>query len=342
MHRASEMLLQSVLKGWAVGVIALGLAACASPPPPAPISPARAALHADARALTPLAQSTPAKEFLRAVHALPAQAPRVVYTDSKRRTSLAPDQWQALPADQQTAYARETHDEAFYYATYYGSPLGYVRALDVAGQLGLATLDGARILDIGYGAIGAPRLMGAAGAEVSAVDVDSLLPALYRERDDYGVFKGMEGRTGTLALYDGVYAGDAAMTKAIGGHFDMIISKNTLKRGFMKPPAGRKAFVAFDVSDADFLAVVHRALAPGGLFVIYNIAGPFAADKPSTDGRSPFDRDTLLKAGFSVLALDANDDAQVRAMGAALAWDKDMGDLSKNLFALYTVVRKAP
>jgi SAM-dependent methyltransferase len=306
------------------------------------MSPARAALQADAQTLTPLAQHTPAKEFLRAAQALPPQVPRVVYTDRKRRTSITPAKWEALPADQQGAYTRETHDETFYYATFYGSPLAYVRALDIAGQFGLATLDGARILDIGYGAIGAPRLIGAAGGEVSAVDVDSLLPALYRERDDYGVFKGMEGRTGTLALYDGVYAGDASMTKAIGGHFDMIVSKNTLKRGFMKPLAGHKPYVEFGVNDADFLATVHRALAPGGLFLIYNIMGAFSPEKPSTDGHTPFDRDALVKAGFSVLAFDARDDAQVRAMGAALAWDKDMGDLTKSLFAVYTVARKAP
>ncbi len=235
------------------------------------------------------------------------------------------------------------HDEAFYYATHYGSPLAYVRALDVAGQYGLRSLDGARVLDIGYGAIGAVRLMATAGAQVSALDVDSLLPALYRERSDQGLVRGVGQRVGSLALFDGHFAGDASLTKALGRHHDFLVAKNTFKRGFMKPAAaGAKPWVDFGVPEADLLRALHHALAPGGLFVIYNLAGRFNPERPSTDGRSPFDRAALEAAGFEVLALDASDDTAARAMGQALGWQEQMGDLSQNLFALFTVLRAKP
>ncbi len=327
----------------AVALLAV-VAGCApiSPPPTtasATTSPALQQLQADAQTVSPWATSAPAREFLAAAPLLPPPTPRTVYTNRTLRQSLTPAQHAQLAPEARSGFEPVVHEEVFYYATYYGTPMAYVRALDLAGQHGLRSLDGARVLDIGYGAIGAPRLMATAGAQVQALDVDSLLPALYRERSDQGLIRGLGSRVGTLALFDGLFAGDPALTKALGRHHDLIVAKNTFKRGFMKPLPGRKALVEFGVSDAALLSALRHALAPGGLLVIYNLAGALNPERPSTDGRSPFDRAAYAAAGFEVLALDASDDTAARAMGQALGWDKQMGDLSQNLFALFTVLR---
>jgi hypothetical protein len=310
---------------------------------PAPLSPALQQLRTDATAVAPFATTAPAREFLAAVTALGPQAPREVYTHSAKRQSLSPAAYQQLPAAEQAGYERVVHDEAFYYATHYGTPVAYVRALDLAAQHGMRTLQGTRVLDIGYGAVGAVRMMAGAGAQVAALDVDSLLPALYRQPSDQGRVAagvpGTDGRSGSLALFNGVFAGDAALTHTLGGPFDLIVSKNTLKRGFMKPAPGRKAWVDFAVPDTVLLDTLRKNLAPGGLLVIYNLAGKPDAARPATDGRSPFERSAFEAAGFEVLAFDAPDDTAARAMGQALGWQVQMGDLQSNLFALVTVLK---
>jgi hypothetical protein len=45
-------------------------------------------------------------------------------------------------------------------------------------------------------------------------------------------------------------------------------------------------------------------------------------------------------AGFRVLAFDVNDNAAVRATDAGLGWHESTGELSKSLFASFTVVAK--
>ena len=167
------------------------------------------------------------------------------------------------------------------------------------------------------------------------------MPALYREVTDQGRVAGFDGRAGELTLFNGVYAGNVTLTKLIGKDFNLIVTKNTMKMGFMKPSNVRPPFVSFEANDEVLLDTIYDALAPGGLFVIYNITGALDPAKPSTDGRSPFTRDQFTRANLNVLALDANDDVATRAMAKALGWEKQMGDLEKNLFALYTVVQRA-
>jgi SAM-dependent methyltransferase len=253
---------------------------------------------------------------------------------------VTPVEHNALNPSEREGFERIDYDDTFYYSTHYGSPVAYMRAVEIAGVHGIASLNAARILDIGYGAIGGVRMMASAGAQVSAVDIDSLLPALYRDAADQGSVKGIDGRTGSIALFHGVYAGNTTLTKLIGRNFNVIVSKNTMKRGFMKPTASRKAYVSFDASDEVLLDTIYDTLAPGGLLVIYNITGAPDPAKPATDGRSPFSREQFVKANLNVLALDASDDAGVRAMGKALGWHVQMGDLDKNLFASYTVVQR--
>jgi hypothetical protein len=48
-------------------------------------------------------------------------------------------------------------------------------------------------------------------------------------------------------------------------------------------------------------------------------------------------------AGFRVIEFDRDDSPAARAMGHALGWDQGNGamDLEKDLFATYTLVRRA-
>ncbi|MGL5004520.1 MAG: hypothetical protein ACRDAM_16390, partial [Casimicrobium sp.] len=226
------------------------LASCATTSPPV-LTPSAAviALQRQAGDVAPLVKQNVAREFLKGAAALRTKGIRVVYTRAKDRTSVTPEAFAALKADDQVGFEKKEHSDEFYYSTYYGSPVAYVRALDVAGSYGLSTLNGAKILDIGYGAIGGMRMLAGAGAQVSAVDIDSLLPALYREPVDQGSVIGFDGRIGSIKLFDGVYAGSTTLTKLIGGEFNLIVTKNTMKNGFMKPQSGRKAFVDFGATD---------------------------------------------------------------------------------------------
>jgi hypothetical protein len=334
-----------------MGSAAVGLGACISGPAAQRVSQleapnltaATAALVQDAAAIAPQMQEPLAQEFLRAVSSLrapPQPMPRVVYSRAKDRLTITAAQYAALPVAERAEFVAQAHDAAFYFATHYGSPVAYARALEVAGRYGPKTLRGLPVLDIGYGAIGGPRLLAGAGARVQALDVDSLLPALYNQAADQGRVVGFEGRTGYLTLRHGVFAADQGLTAQIGGGYGLVVAKNTFKRGFMKPQPGRKAVVSFNVADDVLLRALHASLAPGGLLVIYNLSGALDLTRPATDGRSPFAREDFERASFKVLAFDAIDDAGARAMGQALGWAKDMGDLNANLFARFTVVQR--
>jgi SAM-dependent methyltransferase len=314
-----------------------------------------ASLNRDAQALRPQFQQAVALGFLDQAQALPNPLPRPIHAQQKTGQLITPEAWAQLPAADQAAYTLKDSSDELYYSTYYGNPLAYARAVEVLGANGLSTLTNKRVLDIGYGAIAAPRMMASVGAHVHAVDVDPSLTALYRDANDQGVIANAGSSVrGTLTLHEGVYAsnpqvmkgltidgarGTAQPTPATKG-FDVIVSKNTMKRGFMKPAPDKKAFVSFGVSDEVLLQTIHDSLAPGGLFLIYNVAGRLDAARPSTDGHSPFTAAQFAQAQLTVLALDQSDDDGLRALGRVLGWETPMGDLNSNLFGLYTLLKR--
>jgi hypothetical protein len=137
----------------------------------------------------------------------------------------------------------------------------------------------------------------------------------------------------------------------VGGEYDIVISKNTLKRGYVRPQraADPRMLIDVGVEPAEFVRQVHRALRPGGFFVVYNLSGRQAADDkpyiPAADGALPFTRAELEAAGFEAIALDVNDDAFARAMGRALGWDRRADgsvnpEFDQSLFAVYSFMRR--
>jgi SAM-dependent methyltransferase len=315
-------------------------------------SPALEQFHAEAQALRPLVESPLASRFLDAVDTLPTIAPRTIAFDPEKKAYLTSRALSALPEDRRTSLREIKVDDNLYYQTRYGSPLSYARALDVLGRrMGEGPkLDQMRIMDFGYGTVGHLRLLASQGADVVGVDVDPMLTALYSEPGDQGeIPRRGGGRPGQLSLIEGRFPADAAVRERVGGDFDLFLSKNTLKRGYIHPErsADPRRLVQLGVDDAGFLKTVHDVLKPGGWFFIYNLApAPAPPDKPylpHADGRCPFTVEQLEQAGFTVLAHDINDDQAARALGRALGWDREpiKMDLDGDLFAIYALMRRS-
>ncbi len=366
-----------VSPSWAICLVVALLAGCAGAPalrssdgrlpssatPDAPrattTSPTVRRLINEASALMPLAQSDLAKRFLTATESLPAVAPRTVYVNEMTREYYSPREFADLPEATRIKLNKTELDDYRYYYTKYGSPLAFFRALDIATSLGMADVSGKRILDFGYGSIGHLRLLASLGANMTGVDPDSYLDALYSDAGDQGSVppaaghgRGIFGGRGSITLAHGYYPKEAAMVTRVGQGYDIIFSKNTLKRGYLKPErkADKRQLIDLGVSDEVFLKTLVNALNPGGKIVIYNLyptpSGPKEVYKPYADGRSPFTREQYEKAGLKVLAFEAEDNIAIRKIARALKWDKNekgetIDNPDTNLFAMYTVLERA-
>ena len=327
--------------------------------PDAPARPAPAAspvlqkLADEAEALKPLAVSGVTLRLLEAVRSLPTVVPRKVFINESTREYFSAAERERLPDALRAKTVPVDLDEYRYYYTKYGSPLAYLRPLEVAAANGLTDVAGKRIADFGYGSIGHLRLLASLGAHVTGIDPDSYLDALYSESSDQGAVPPARGtrrgHPGTITLAHGYWPKDAPVVERVGQGFDAFISKNTLKKGYVKPErkTDRRQQVQLGVPDDAFVRTVFNALNPGGLFLIYNIS-PKQAEKggynPQADGRSPFTREQFERAGFQVIAIDQVDDSAVRAVGRALGWDRTSSgepmDLNQSIFAMYTLVKR--
>jgi hypothetical protein len=341
------------------------LAACAAPPAPLPAPappppaasasaaapPAKpstvAAIKKDARALAPLVKTDLARELLAAADDLPAITPRRLYRTQDKTRFYTQEQAARLPEAERAALVTQDYDEELFYVERWGSPLAYARAIDLLG-LGKDGFSGKRVLDFGFGAIGQLRLFASLGARATGVDVDPLLAALYSAPGDQGPVRGRLGRDGEVRVLIGRFPADSAIKEAAGGGYDLFLSKNTLKRGYIHPerPADEKRLIKLGVDDETFVRTVFAMLVPGGKAMIYNLApAPAPPDKPYipwADGRCPFARDLWEKVGFRVIEFDRDDTPMARAFGHALEWDQgeDKMDLEHDLFGTYTLVEK--
>jgi hypothetical protein len=232
-------------------------------------------------------------------------------------------------------------DESLFYNGRYGSPLTYARALDLAEKHGFAPKDGTKVFDFGYGSIGHLRMLAQIGIDATGVDVDPLLANMYA--DGSGAYK-----KGRIQLLDGRFPAEEALVQSAGSGYDLFLSKNTLKRGYIHPsrtPASPRHVIDLGVTDEKYLAQVSSMLKPGGLFVIYNFCPARAPeDKPYipwADGECPFSQEQLANAGFEVLEYDVVDDKPARELGHLLGWDAPGGmNLETDLFAWYTIAKK--
>ncbi|MBK7143048.1 MAG: hypothetical protein IPH75_13320 [bacterium] len=315
-------------------------------------------LNLQADTLATFVTSPIAKQFLAAVPDLPSIESRVVYVNKTTRSYMseaeykkATDTSNVIARSEATkqsieGYERRDVGEEFYYFTRYGTPLAFARALDLVGIAGLAKLDSARIADYGFGSIGHLRLMASCGANVTGIEVDPLLKLLYAQPADAGYIARArvagEGAPGHLTLAFGSFPADSATRAIVGEGYDLFISKNTLKHGYIHPEreVDPRMLVQLGVTDSAYVKTIYDLLKPGGYFMIYNLhpklSGPDEKYVPWSDGRCPFTQELLEKTGFTVLGYNVDDTEPAREMGKYFGWDKEM-DYAKDMYGQYTL-----
>ncbi|MGH7133312.1 MAG: hypothetical protein ACREJO_15370 [Phycisphaerales bacterium] len=300
--------------------------------------------------LMELCRTPLAKSFLRAVGGLPEPKPRTVWRTKDKSKAYSQKEYDKLSAEEKRDLTRRDCTPEFFYYTGYGCPLIYSRPLEVLSEKMGADWRPARVLDFGYGSIAHLRLMVSLGMDIHGIEVELVLRALYSEAGDTGQIEGaMQRPGGRLTLHDGHWPGDAALKKAVGGGYDLIVSKNTLKLSYIHPEreVDEKYLVKLGVDDETFVRALHGALNPSGVVLIYNIAPaqnppgqPYLAH---ANGHCPFPRELLEKVGFQVIAFDENDSEAIHKVWLKLGLlgkDEKAEDLPKNLFAHYTLLRK--
>ncbi len=305
---------------------------------------------AHAEGLLPLMRTDVADAFLAQLPALPGVAEgRSIWFDPETSTPFSTAEREALDqaSPVRERLVRYDVDDKRYYTEYFGTPALYAPALDLAARHGLATLAGKRVLDFGFGQIGHLRTMAAQGAHVTGIEVNPMIRAIYSEPGDTGLIAPARpgDQPGSLRLVFGRWPNGAGMTEAVSSGYDLILSKNVLKRGYIHPEreADPSQLIDLGATDAEFLIALRDALVPGGHVVIYNYSPPQAADDepylPWADGRCPFDQADIRAAGLEVLAYDEDDTEQAvlhfEAVGVA-----PIEDLRGNLFGSYTVLRR--
>jgi hypothetical protein len=298
------------------------------------------ALKAEAAALKTMFASSAANDFLASVESLANIATRKVYVNEADQKWIGSSEYDALPRASRGAYKSSEYDEDAYYVGQYRSPLAYARALDVASLHGVASISGLRILDVNYGAVAAPRLMAASGANVVATDTQPLLATLYSQPTDAGSVSGIGSRRGTLSLVSGAYPSDISARARVGTGYDLIVVVDIPRRGGID---SKHAKLALDpkASSLDHLRAFADALKPNGLLVVYRMNDDAirGSKRVATTKKAVFAIDEMQEAGFKLLAFEQNDDAAVRQMAQLLRWDQALaGD--REFAATYTVARR--
>jgi len=318
-----------------------------SPAPGAPQIPPTETMMQNAAAIS-MNTSTPlARALLNGFGCLQPIQPMVIYYNKETRQAISSADAARLSEAQLAAYTKKDVGDEYYYFTKYGTPVAFVRPIEILGRAGVNSAEGLRLVDFGFGSIGQLRALAGAGADVTGIEVDPVLQIMYAKEPGKVarcVANG-KGRDGSINLAFGQFPKDPAVVKKVGAGYDVFISKNTLKHGYIHPAqeVDPRMLVHLDVDDATFVKAVFDALKPGGYFLIYNLcpapAGPGEKYIPWADGHSPFTAETYTHAGFKVLAFDTDDSDAARAMGKIFGWGTD-AELAQNLFGMYTLVQK--
>ncbi|MFG0313996.1 MAG: hypothetical protein ACF8LL_07410 [Phycisphaerales bacterium] len=301
----------------------------------------------EAAALRETVETDAMRLFLDEVSALPEVEARTIhYRRGEDAVAYNETEFATLAEEEKEGLQSWTATTGRYYSTFYGSPLAYTRALDLVIDAGLEDFDGKRVADMGYGAITHLRLMAQCGADVTGIEVMPILRALYSQEVDQGEVTGACGRTGSVTLVHGYWP--VGVGDEVGDGYDLFMSRNTLKRGYINPLFETPDFqkVQLGVSDDAFLARIHDVLNPGGFAMVYNIGGGLAGEgedyNAPADIEDPFPREAWEKAGFEIISYSANDDEGARAVARALGWDEgERGMKLDELFGRYTIVRRA-
>ena len=261
---------------------------------------------------------------------------------------MTPDEFEAAPEAERQGYEPMTVDWRQYYGLY-SSPLAWTRPLDLVAQAGFETADGKRILDFGFGNVGQLRMLASLGAHVVGVEIPGIQEAIYSRPEDTGAIGRVPeippGKPGSLTLAFGRWPGGEGMRDAVGAGFDLIMTKNVLKLGYIHPEqeVDERMLVNLGVDDEAFVEALWESLAPGGFVLIYNIYPPQPEDRylPWGHGENPFERPLWERVGFEVIAWNEPDSPAVHEMGRALGWDaQDPEGFEASFLGMYTILRR--
>jgi SAM-dependent methyltransferase len=330
-----------------IPVLAFGIGYALRAEEKPPVESEVAKIRGDAEQMQPLVKSGWVKGFLKETIRLPPIQPRKLFHDEAKTRYYTEEEAEKLSEAARFGLVSKEFDEEFYYNTRYGTPLAYARPLDLLGEAGFEPR-GKRVLDFGYGGVGQLRLLAGVGANVVGVEVDPLTRALYSWPSDQGTIKGTNGTQGTLHLVHGRFPAEETVRLDVGVGYDLVISKNVLKRGYIHPekPVPDRQRVLLGVDDETYVKTLFAILKPGGRVLIYNLSpAQNPPDKPYipwADGRCPFPVTLWKEAGFKVVEFDRDDSKAARKMAHALGWDagEQPMSLEKDLFAHYTLVEK--
>ena len=278
-----------------------------------------ARLQSVAKGLRAHAVSDLARDWLDATGSLPWIQPRRLYQYPAKKDLFPRSAVMKLPAEHRGMLLSRDFGEQAYYDGRYGSGLSYWPVIEAMARAGVTSLAGVRVLDIGYGTVLPLRLMACLGARVTGIDTDTFPIAMYAESGDTGAIRATTARTNASRLPGSIEVARGRMGEEwTPSECDVIVSRNTLKRGYVHPDReGVEASVRLGMDDGAFLAMLRGTLARGGLVVIYNTFDP-AEPGPGADGRCPFERASFAAAWFEVLLLDEPDDASQEHYAAVM------------------------
>lgn len=308
-------------------------------------------LAREAAAVRPLVSSGAAASWLDQAPRLTEIEPRTIYYAFGQGSTRAytPAEYAELPTTEREGLQPTEITTDNYYQTQYGTPVVYARTIDLIAETAGPgyQLRGQRILDFGYGQIGQLKMLAMAGADAVGFDVDPLLRATYAHAGDTGNAPGGTIPGGSVELVHGLFPGDPATVRRVGGWYDSVVARNVLKRGYVDPVGETAAWqrVEFGASKTEALVALREAITPGGTLLIYNVGlGPAQSEdgyNPAADIACPWTQGELRLAGFEIIAHDADDTDAMRELARALGWDGHLYQIEiENLFAAYTLVRR--
>lgn len=302
-----------------------------------------ASLKSEARTLSAAYTSTLAQRMLAEVERLPVPEPRTIHATFRPNRVYTEDELDAMSESERAKVRTLEIEPEDHYSTFYGTPLVYARVLELASiHADLTTLDGIDILDLGYGQLGQLRLWAQMGADVTGIEVDPILSAIYEGSDLIGDLDGDPDTSGSIRLLECSFPQDGSCAKDAGDGYELIVSRNLLKRGYVKPATLNPNFpppVGWGMEDAEVLGAFYDALAPGGVLIIESLGPAPDPSKPWSDISNPWEKDDWEAAGFEVIAYDEDESHFVREQGRALGWGERM-NLDEDLFSVYSIYRK--
>lgn len=192
-----------------------------------------------------------------------------IYYNKKDKLALSPEDYTRLKDT--SGYQQLNLNNTYYYYTRYGTPLAYVLPFELLGNLPELASKPLKILDYGFGTIGHLKLLTENNHIVHGVEIDPILNLLYKEEDM---------ANDNLKLFYGYFPKDKSLVKKLDNNYDVFISKNTLKKGYVHPDieVNKKYLLNFGVSDDDYLQAISELLKPDGYFLIYNLHGKIASN----------------------------------------------------------------